>query len=204
MITRPINRGDIIVVNFGDKSGSVQNGCRPAIVLQRNRYNRSSSTTIVAPITSVTKKSQMSAHVVIGRRFGLLERSMVLLEQIQTIDQSAIDTHIGHIKDDKVMCRINAGLRKVLDLNNNNLDATYVLKRSKTTEGIAERKNRKKTRKKRPFFDQRDVMCLCQVCKSSYLHRGFRVVRAGGYRDTCDLCNYRTGFDYAVIGLLTR
>ena len=73
MITKPINRGDIVLVNFGDNPGSVQNGYRPAVILQRNRYNKSSTTTIVAPITSVTKRTKMSSHVFIGRRFGLLE-----------------------------------------------------------------------------------------------------------------------------------
>ena len=201
MITKPMNRGDIVFVNFGDNSGSVQSGYRPAVVLQRNRYNKSSNTTIVAPITSVGKRTEMVSHVYIGKRFGLLERSMILLEQIQTIDQEAIDTCAGHIKDEDIMRRINEGLRKVLELNDKELDATHVLKRCKTSEGIAERKKR---RKKKPAFNQRDVMCLCPVCKDSYRHRGFRVIRAGGFKDTCDLCNYRTGFDYAVVGLLSR
>ena len=135
MITKPINRGDIVLVNFGDNPGSVQNGYRPAVILQRNRYNKSSTTTIVAPITSVTKRTKMSSHVFIGRRFGLLERSMVLLEQIQTIDQDAIDTCVGHIKDDDIMRRINEGLRAVLELNDNDFDATHVLERCKTSEG---------------------------------------------------------------------
>lgn len=203
MITKPINRGDIVLVNFGDNPGSVQNGYRPAVILQRNRYNKSSTTTIVAPITSVTKRTKMSSHVFIGRRFGLLERSMVLLEQIQTIDQDAIDTCVGHIKDDDIMRRINEGLRAVLELNDNDFDATHVLKRCKTSEGIAERKKRPK-KKRKPSFSQRDVMCLCPRCRDSYRHRGFRVIRAGGTRDICDLCNYRTGSDYAVVGLLTR
>ena len=203
MITKPINRGDIVFVNFGDKPGSVQSGYRPAVVLQRNKYNKSSSTTIVAPITSAGKRTAMVSHVFIGKRFGLLERSMILLEQIQTIDQEAIDTCAGHIKDEDIMRRINEGLRRVLEFNDKELDAAHVLKRCKTSEGIAERKKRPK-KKRKPSFSQRDVMCLCPVCRDSYRHRGLRVIRAGGTRDICDLCNYRTGSDYAVVGLLTR
>ena len=62
----------------------------------------------------------------------------------------------------------------------------------------------RKKRHKKPAYNPRDIMCLCPVCKDSYRHRGFRVISAGGTKDICDLCNYRTGFDYAVVGLLTR
>lgn len=203
MITKSIKRGDIVLVDFGEKEGSIQSGFRPAVVLQRNRYNNSSTTTIVAPITSIGKRTDMVTHVFIGRRFGLLERSMILLEQIQTINQSDIDKYVGHIKDDKVMCLINNGLRKVLDVRNMDFEDAYVLKRSKTSEGLANRKKYKRQSRK-PRFSQRDIMCLCPVCRDSYRHRGFRVISAGGTRDICDLCNYRSGFDYAVVGLLSK
>ena len=197
MITRPINRGDIVFVKFGEHSGSVQSGYRPAVVLQRDRYNNSSETTIVAPLTTVIKRSGMVTHVYIGKRFGLPERSMLLLEQLQTIDKSAIDTWLGHIDDENLFCKINQGLRKVLAIKNEELDPRYVLKRPRLSEDFVERK-------KKPSFSQRDIMCLCPVCRDSYRHRGFRVIRAGDTKDTCDFCNYRSGFDYAVVGLLTR
>ena len=203
MITKSVKRGDIVLVNFGDNEGSIQNVFRPAVVLQRNRYNNSSTTTIVAPITSADKRTDTVTHVVIGKRYGLLERSIILLEQIRTINQSDIDKRVGHIKDESIMCSINAGLRKVLDIKDVDFEETCVLMKSKTTQGLAERKKRKKQARK-PRFNQRDIMCLCPVCRDSYRHRGFRVLKAGGNRDVCDLCNYRIGFDYAVVGLLSR
>jgi mRNA interferase MazF len=144
MITRPITRGDIVFVNFGEQSGSVQGGYRPAVVLQRDRYNKSSQTTIVAPLTTVIKRKRMATHVYIGNRFGLPERSMLLLEQIQTIDKSEIDTYLGHIDDENLFCKINQGLRKVLAIKNEELDPTYVLKRPRLSEGYVERKKEKK------------------------------------------------------------
>lgn len=201
MINKPITRGDIVFVNFGEHSGSVQYGYRPAVVLQRDRYNKSSETTIVAPLTTVIKRSGMVTHVYIGKRFGLPERSMLLLEQIQTIDKSAIDTWLGHIDDEDLFCKINRGLRKVLAIKSEELDPSFVLKRPRLGDESVEKKKRKK---KKPSFSQRDIMCLCPVCRDSYRHRGFRVIRAGDTKDICDLCNYRTGFDYAVVGLLTR
>jgi hypothetical protein len=57
---------------------------------------------------------------------------------------------------------------------------------------------------KRLVYSNRDVMCLCPVCRDAYRHRGYRLVNVHGTKAICDLCNYRQGFDYAVVGLLTR
>lgn len=200
MMTDPIKRGDIVLVNFGENSELFHSGCCPAVVLQRSKYNKTFDTTVVAPISTVIRGTGMTTHVVIGRRFGLLERSMIVLEQIQTIDQDDIDSCIGHINDDDVMRRINVGLRKILDEKVTDIDAYKILKGSKTTEGIAARKKRPK----KPAYNPRDIMCLCPVCRDAYRHRGYRVMNVGGPKDICDYCNYRSGVDYAVVGLLSR
>ena len=58
---------------------------------------------------------------------------------------------------------------------------------------------------KTPVLNERDVMCLCPVCRDQYRHRGFRVVpKRNGYSDICDWCNFRRGYDYYVVGLLSR
>ena len=60
-------------------------------------------------------------------------------------------------------------------------------------------------KKKTPKLDPRDIMCLCPKCREQYRLRGFRVISVeGGYSDTCDWCNYRRGYDYYVVGLLSR
>ncbi len=82
---------------------------------------------------------------------------------------------------------------------NNVYDDNVLKVRASTTK-----KKRKKRKKKKPAYSPRDIMCLCPVCRDVYRHRGFRVLNVGGTKDVCDYCNYRTGVDYAVVGLLTR
>ena len=194
-MTNSIRRGDIILYNFGTNTGSVQCGTRPAVVLQNDEQNDHSPTTIIAPITSANKKQEMFAHISLGKRFGLSRSSMVLLEQLQTVNQNELGAYIGHISDVNILHRIDRGLKKVLSLKEQGCDiSTYISSKSR---------KKKKTRKA-PKYDPRDIMCLCPICRDSYRHRGYKVISAGGTKDICDLCNYHTGFDYAVVGLLTR
>lgn len=111
-----IIRGDIVVFDFGNNTGSVQCGKRPAVVLQNDILNASSPAVIIAPITSA-QKPQMPAHVILGRRFGLYkESSMVLLEQIRTVSKSKLVKRIGHINDEGVMHLIDKGLCETLGI----------------------------------------------------------------------------------------
>ena len=191
MIDNAVKRGDIALYDFGVKPGSIQNGLRPVLILQNNSYNESSATTIVAPISSTNKKNKMFSHIVLGARFGLLKRSMVMLEQLQTINKEALGAVVGHIDDDEIMKRIDSGLIKLLNIKHTNNDNAHQTKTSTL-------------KKKKPKYNPRDIMCLCPVCRDMYRHRGFRVYRIDGPKDTCDLCNYHSGFDYAVVGILTR
>ncbi len=183
MITGSVKRGDIYLCDFGLIPGSVQQGIRPAVVVQNDQYNASSPTTIIAPLTSELKRQDMYSHIVIGKRFGLHKSSMVLLEQIRTVNQTALRTNIGHIDDEDLMEQIDQGIKKVLAIRS---------------------ERREKKRKERLVYDERDVVCLCPACLNTYRNRGFETVRVGDTSDICDLCNHRTGFDYAVIGLLSR
>ncbi len=54
-----------------------------------------------------------------------------------------------------------------------------------------------------PTYNERDIICLCPVCRDAYRHRGCKVISVEGNSDTCDICNYRLGHDYAVVGLLS-
>ena len=79
-------RMKIYLAELGEKAdSSVQGGTRPVIVLQNNAGNRSSPTVIVAPITSKLEKPHLPTHVVLGQS-NLPKQSMVLLEQVMTID----------------------------------------------------------------------------------------------------------------------
>ena len=88
IINRKVKRGEIYLYDFGSNSESIQNGLRPVLVVQCDEGNQASSTTIVAALTTVIKKRYMPSHIVLGDNFGLREPSMVMLEQIRTVNQS--------------------------------------------------------------------------------------------------------------------
>lgn len=92
-----IERMKIYLAGLEDKEDSfVQSGTRPVIVLQNNAGNRSSPTVIVAPITSKLEKPHLPTHVVLGQS-NLQKQSMVLLEQVMTIDQKLLIKEYGEI-----------------------------------------------------------------------------------------------------------
>ena len=106
---RAVKRGDLVYLNFDPIIGSEQGGPRPAVVVQNDVGNKHAPTVIIAPITSKNKKTNMPTHVKLISQF--LERnSMVLLEQIKTIDKSRIESYIGTLTDEE-MKMIDKALR---------------------------------------------------------------------------------------------
>ena len=92
-----IHRGDIILVDFKNNEGSEQNGVRPAVVVQNDTGNSFSPTTIVCPLTSQNKKMDATHVVLLPEDCGVLKPSLVLCEQVRTIDKSRIRRKIGFI-----------------------------------------------------------------------------------------------------------
>ena len=86
MKTQTVKRFEIYLYDFGAMPGSIQNGIRPALIIQDNRFNENSPTTIVAAITSVIKKERLPSHIFLGQEFGLSKPSMVMLEQLRTVN----------------------------------------------------------------------------------------------------------------------
>jgi mRNA interferase MazF len=111
-----VQKGDIFYADLGETIGSEQSGVRPVVVIQNDIGNRFSPTVIVAPITSKVKKQMLPTHVEIGERFGLTEYSVVLLEQVRTIDWKRISSYVGAV-DGKTIRKINEALRASLDLD---------------------------------------------------------------------------------------
>lgn len=89
-------RGEVYYAELSPVIGSEQGGIRPVLILQNNTGNRHSPTTIIAPITSVQKKSSLPTHIVIDYDF-LESVSVVLLEQIRTIDKERLSDCLGRI-----------------------------------------------------------------------------------------------------------
>lgn len=109
MRERKIKRGDIYHANLNPVMGSEQGGFRPVLIIQNNRGNQYSSTVIVASITS-RPKHKMPTHVALREIQGLEKDSVVLLEQIRTIDKGRLDGYIGTL-DEQQMLRIDKALR---------------------------------------------------------------------------------------------
>ena len=96
---RDIKRGDIYYADLEPTQGSEQGGVRPVLVLQNNMGNRHSPTSIVAAITSRTGKPRLPTHVPIGGILsGLYKDSVVLLEQLRTIDRSRLREYLGTLE----------------------------------------------------------------------------------------------------------
>ena len=110
-----IRKGDIFVAAFNGTIGSVQSGLRPVVVIQNNTGNRFSSTVIVATITSkIQKKREMPTHIVVDVD-GLINESIVQLEQITTIDKKQVLDFIGTMPI-STMEQIDLAIKVSLDL----------------------------------------------------------------------------------------
>lgn len=109
-----IKRGDIFYYDFGNKAGSVQNGRRPILIIQTDRLNETSPTVTVAPITTVLKNQHFPSHIILPNDTGLQEKSMVLLEQTQTICKDDLLRYVGCVDDSATWRRINNGIKITL------------------------------------------------------------------------------------------
>ena len=106
-----IKRGDMFYADLSPVVGSEQGGIRPVLIIQNDLGNKYSPTVIAAAITSQTNKTKLPTHIEIqGEKEGLKNNSVILTEQIRTIDKSRLKEKIGHINDESVMNKINNAL----------------------------------------------------------------------------------------------
>ncbi len=105
-----VKRGDIYYADLSPVIGSEQGGVRPVLVVQNDVGNRYSPTVIAAAITSQINKAKLPTHIEIDARdYGLSRDSVVLLEQVRTIDKKRLKEKIGHL-DDAMMHKVNDAL----------------------------------------------------------------------------------------------
>ena len=106
-----IKRGDMFYADLSPVVGSEQGGVRPVLIIQNDVGNKHSPTVIAAAITSQMGKAKLPTHIEIGSQSnGLKSDSIVLAEQIRTIDKSRLKEKIGHIDEGSVMTQINNAL----------------------------------------------------------------------------------------------
>lgn len=111
-----IRRGDIYYADLSPVVGSEQGGIRPVLVIQNNVGNRHSPTVICAAITSKMNKSKLPTHIEISaRNYKIVKNSVILLEQIRTIDKQRLREFVCHIDPD-MMRNVDEAIRVSLEL----------------------------------------------------------------------------------------
>ena len=106
-----VKRGDIFYADLSPVVGSEQGGVRPVLVVQNDIGNKYSPTVIIAAITSQMNKVKLPTHVEVSAEFGLPKNSVVLLEQIITIDKKRLREKVG-FTDEFFMKKVDEALLK--------------------------------------------------------------------------------------------
>ena len=105
-----VKRGDIFYADLSPEVGSEQGGVRPVLIVQNDTGNRHSPTVIAAAITSQTGKAKLPTHIELSARSdGLPKDSVVLLEQIRTLDKKRLREKMGKL-DDKLMHQVDSAI----------------------------------------------------------------------------------------------
>ncbi|SEO88964.1 type II toxin-antitoxin system PemK/MazF family toxin [Propionispora vibrioides] len=111
-----VKRGDIYYANLSPVVGSEQGGHRPVLVIQNDVGNKYSPTVIVAAITSQISKAKLPTHVEISaKQYNLEKDSVILLEQMRTIDKRRLKEKVTHLTED-IMTQIDDAVRVSLGL----------------------------------------------------------------------------------------
>ena len=105
-----IKRGEVYYADLSPVVGSEQGGVRPVLVIQNDIGNKHSPTVIVGAVTSKMTKAKLPTHIEIKRgQYGMVKDSVVLLEQLRTLDKKRLKEKVGKIDDD-TMEKINRAL----------------------------------------------------------------------------------------------
>lgn len=111
-----VKRGDVYFADLSPVVGSEQGGVRPVLIIQNDIGNRFSPTVIVAAITAQIQKAKLPTHVEIdAERYGFERDSVILLEQIRTIDKQRLTDKITHL-DEEMMDKVDEALQISLGL----------------------------------------------------------------------------------------
>ena len=129
-----VKRGDIYYADLSPVVGSEQGGMRPVLIIQNDVGNRYSPTVIAAAITSRMGKTRLPTHIdIYADKAGLAKDSVVLLEQIRTLDKRRLKEKMGHL-DDLMMNRVNNAIAVSFGLSDTGeerrISATYTPEQS--------------------------------------------------------------------------
>lgn len=121
-----IRRGDIFYADLSPVVGSEQGGLRPVLIVQNDVGNKFSPTVIAAAITSQISKTKLPTHIgVYADSYGLAKDSVILLEQIRTLDKQRLKEKMGHLDED-VMERVNEAISVSFGLSAGDSDTAAI------------------------------------------------------------------------------
>lgn len=172
--------GDIYMCDLGKNNGSVQSGVRPVLVIQNNIGNMNSPTIAVAPITSILKKLTQPTHILLDTSCGLKKDSMVMLEQVCTVDKRiALIEYVGYVKDKKAIYNIQQGLLVQFGI---------VYKKQPDRSAL--------------------ILSLCPKCKTEFETIPDNIVRRvdplKSEKERCDKCQVNFGYEYLILKKRTK
>ena len=120
-----VRRGDIYYADLSPVVGSEQGGLRPVLIIQNDIGNRYSPTVIAAAITSRMSKTRLPTHIdIYAERAGLAKDSVILLEQIRTLDKRRLKEKMGHL-DDTTMNSVNNAIQVSFGLGMDKNDENF-------------------------------------------------------------------------------
>lgn len=120
-VDNSVKRGDIYYADLSPVVGSEQGGVRPVLIVQNDTGNKHSPTVIAAAITSQTGKARLPTHITLAAHsYGLPKDSIVLLEQIRTLDKRRLREHMGRV-DEQVMKKVDGAIAVSFGLSNQQL-----------------------------------------------------------------------------------
>ena len=166
-----MRRGDVYYADLRPVIGSEQGGIRPVLIIQNDVGNKHSPTVICAAITSKMNKAKLPTHIELNaRRYDMDKDSVVLLEQLRTVDKRRLGNFIGHLSE-KHICGINHALAVSIGLIES-VPKKLILCLCST--------------------------CADNFCGTgAYSLR--RIEPQQIEKDTCTYCNQRKGYDYELI-----
>lgn len=111
-----IIRGNVFIADLNPTIGSEQSGRRPVVILSNDLNNKYSPTILIAPFTKIIKKRNLPTHIYVKKTYYLKYNSMILLEQIRTIDKSRLVAYKGRLND-YILNEINSKLIDIVDID---------------------------------------------------------------------------------------
>jgi len=111
-----IKKGSVFIADLDPTVGSEQYGRRPVVILSNDLNNKYSPTILIAPLTKILKKKKLPTHILIKKTYFLKYDSLILLEQLRTIDKTRLIAYKGQVNRN-ILEKINIGLIESEDID---------------------------------------------------------------------------------------